>query len=53
MEKWEFFCGFLVAFLCGSGWNYGKFGRGGGCKGGYFMELWKYLYKFFELERIK
>lgn len=27
------FGGFLVAFLCGSGWSSGKFGRGGGCKG--------------------
>lgn len=33
------FCGFLASFLCGSGWSFGKFGRGGGCKGGYFVGL--------------
>lgn len=32
--KMGVFCGFLAAFLCGSGWSSGKFGRGGGCKGG-------------------
>lgn len=32
--KMGVFCGFLTAFLCGSGWSSGKFGRGGGCKGG-------------------
>lgn len=52
MEKWEFLW-FLVAFLYGSGWSSGKFGRGEECKGVYFVGLWKYLYKFFELERIK
>lgn len=51
--KMGVFCGFLASFLCGSGWSSGKFGRGGGCKGVYFVGLWKYLYKFFELERIK
>lgn len=37
--KMGVFCGFLTAFLCGSGWKSGKFGRGGGCKRGYFVEL--------------
>lgn len=37
--KMGVFCGVLTAFLCGSGWSFGKFGRGGGCKGVYFVEL--------------
>lgn len=37
--KMGVFCGFLVAFLCGSGWSSGKFGRGGRCKGVYFVGL--------------
>ena len=37
--KMGVFCGFLVAFLCGSGWSSGKFGRGGGCKE---VILWGY-----------
>lgn len=32
-RKMGVFCGFLTAFLCGSGWSSGKFGRGEGCKG--------------------
>lgn len=37
--KMGVFCGFLVAFLCGSGWSFRKFGRGGRCKGFYFVGL--------------
>ena len=47
------FCGFLTAFLCGSGEKLGGVGGSGVCKRVYFMGLWKYQYKFFELERIK
>ena len=32
-RKMGVFCGFLVAFLCGSGWSFGKFRGCGGCKG--------------------
>ena len=51
--KMGVFCGFLVAFLCGSGEKLGGVGGSGVCKGVYFVGLWMYLYKFFELERIK
>lgn len=37
--KMGVFCGFLAAFLCGSGWSSGKFKRGGRCKG---FNLWGY-----------
>lgn len=53
MEKRGVFVGFWLLFCVGVGGVLESLEGGGGCKGVYFMELWKYLYKFFELERIK
>lgn len=52
-EKMGIFCGFLVVFCVGVGGVLESLEGGGGCKGVYFVGLWNYLYKFFELERIK
>ena len=52
-EKMGVFVGFQVFFCVGVGGVLESLEGGGGCKGGYFVGLWKYLYKFFELERIK
>lgn len=51
--KMGVFCGFLVAFCVGVGEVLESLKGGGGCKVVYFVGLWKYIYKFFELEKIK